>query len=86
MICDTTFVSDLLIERRSGKLGRANSFIAANRKQKFRLPIITAGEILLMFDDLSSGWRWLEPWTIYRLHSGIVDAAVEIDREQIRKG
>lgn len=86
MICDTTFVSDLLVERRGGKLGPANAFMAANRKQKFRVSIITVGEVLLMFDNVTSGWRWLDPWTMYRLHTGIVDAAVEIDREQIRRG
>ena len=86
MIADTTFISDLLKERRRGEFGRAGAFFAANRKRQIRTSIITAGEVALMFEDSESCWRWLEPWTIYRLHRGIVDAAAEIDREQIRKG
>ena len=42
--------------------------------------------MLLMFEDSPSAWRWLEPWTIYRLHTGIVEAAADVDRELIRLG
>jgi predicted nucleic acid-binding protein len=86
MIADSTFVSDLLKERRRGQLGPANAFFAAHRKQTIRTSIITAGEVLLMFEDSPAGWRWLEPWMIYRLHPGIVAAAADVDRELIRRG
>jgi len=86
MIADSTFVSDLLKERRRGKLGPANAFLAAHRKQTIRTSIITAGEVLLMFEDSTAAWRWLEAWTIYRLHFGIVQAAADVDRELIRRG
>lgn len=86
MIADSTFVSDLLKERRRGQRGPASAFFAAHRKQKIRTTIITAGEVLLMFEDSPSAWRWLEPWTVYRLHIGIVEAAADIDREMIRLG
>lgn len=86
MIADSTFVSDLLKERRRGQPGPAQAFFIAHRKQKIRTSIITAGEVLLMFEDSPSAWRWLEPWTIYRLHFGIVEAAADIDRELIRRG
>jgi predicted nucleic acid-binding protein len=86
MIADTTFVSDLLKEKRRGQAGPANLFLAAHRKQIVRTSIITAGEVLLMFEDSPAAWRWLQPWTIYRLHPGIVEVAAEIDRELIRIG
>ena len=84
MIADSTFVSDLLKERRRGQPGPASAFFATHRKQKIRTTIITAGEVLMMFEDSPSAWRWLEPWTIYRLHTGIVEAAADVDRELIR--
>ena len=86
MIADTTFLSDLFRERRRGQLGPAHAFFAAQRKQKIRLSIITAGEVLLLFENSATAWHWLAPWTIYRLHFGIVEAAAEIDRELIRLG
>ena len=86
MIADSTFVSDLLKERRRGQPGPAHAFFTAHRKQKIRTTIITAGEFLLMFEDSPSAWRWLEPWAIYRLHFGIVEAAADIDRELTRHG
>ena len=82
----STFVSDLLKERRRGQPGPASAFFATHRKQKIRTTIITGGEVLLMFEDSPSAWRWLEPWTIYRLHTGIVEAAADVDRELIRLG
>jgi predicted nucleic acid-binding protein len=86
MIADSTFLSDLFKERRRKQLGAANAFFVRHRKQKIRISIITAGEVLLMFEDSATAWRWLEPWTIYRLHFGIVEAAAEIDRELIKSG
>ncbi|HEV2696333.1 MAG TPA: type II toxin-antitoxin system VapC family toxin [Verrucomicrobiae bacterium] len=86
MIADTTFVSDLLKECRRGVPGPALALFAAHRKQKIRTTIITAGEVLLMFEDSPSAWQWLQPWTIYRLHTGIVEAAADIDRFLIRQG
>ena len=82
----STFVSDLLKERRRGQPGPASAFFTSHRKQKIRTTIIAAGEVLLMFEDSPSAWRWLEPWTIYRLHTGIVEAAADVDRELIRLG
>jgi len=86
MIADTTFLSDLLRERHHGILGPAHTFFARQRKQKIRLSIITAGEALLLFEDSAAAWRWLAPWTIYRLHFGIVETAAEIVQELIRLG
>ena len=39
-----------------------------------------------MFEDSNAARRWLEPWTIYRLHFGIVETAADIDRELTRRG
>jgi predicted nucleic acid-binding protein len=86
MIADTTFVSDLLKERLRGKRGAASRFCDRNRPQKIRTTIITAGEILVMFDHSADAWDWIKPWTVYRLHPGIVTAAADIDRELGRRG
>jgi predicted nucleic acid-binding protein len=86
MIADSTLISDLFKERRRGQPGPASAFLVRHRKQKIRISIITAGEVLLLFEDSATAWRWLEPWTIYRLHFGIVEAAAEIDRELIARG
>jgi len=86
MIADTTFVSDLLKERRLGRSAEATSFFHQRRPQKIRTTIITAGELLVMFDNSTDAWEWLKPWTIYRLHPGIVEAAADIDRAMRRRG
>ena len=86
MIADTTFVSDLFNERRKARPGPAMDFFHRHRAQKIRLTIITAGEILLWFDDSTHGWEQLKPWTIYRLHPDVVKAAADIDRALIASG
>ena len=86
MIADTTFVSDLLRERRRGKAGAATQFFLAHRAEKIRTSIITAGEVSVLFPDVASAWAWLDRWRIYRLNVGVVDAAADIDRELIQRG
>ena len=85
MIADTTFVSDLLRER-AGRSGRARAFLAAHRREVFRVSIISAGELAVMFDASWQVWSALHRWTIYRLHSGIVEAAADVDRELMSAG
>ena len=86
MIADTTFVSDLLKEQRLRRRGAATDFFIRRRSQKIRTTIITAGELLVMFDRAADAWTWLQPWTLYRLHPGIVEQAAEIDRALQRSG
>ena len=49
MIADTTFVSDLIQERRQVQAGPATAFFHARRAQRIRLTIITAGELWVLF-------------------------------------
>lgn len=86
MIADTTFVSDLLKERRRNKVGDAISFFSKHRAEKIRTSIITAGELSVLFPDAASAWVWFDRWQIYRLNVGVVDVAADIDREMIRRG
>jgi len=86
MIADTTFVSDLLKERRMAKTGAASRFFFQHRVQKIRTSIITAGELAVIFPRSRLAWEFLDEWQIYRLHVGVVDAAADIDRELRREG
>lgn len=86
MIGDTTFVADLLRELRRGTSGPAQRLLAKYRARTIRLTIISAGEIAVAFESSAEAWEWLAPWTIYRLHPGIVDAASDLDRELIERG
>jgi predicted nucleic acid-binding protein len=86
MIADTTFASDLIQERRRGQRGPASNFLARRRAHTIRLTIITAGEISVLFDNAVAAWEWLQDWSIYRLHRGIMDAAADIDRELTSRG
>ncbi len=86
MIADTTFASDYFNEQRRSRPGPATAFFARHRAKAIRLTIITAGEISVVFPSAAPARQWLERWTIYRLHMGIMDAAADIDRELIRRG
>jgi predicted nucleic acid-binding protein len=85
MIADTTFASHLLREQQR-QPGPAMRFLAAQRAKTIRLSIISAGEISVLFPNAALAWEWLDDWTIYRLHPGIVDAAADIDRRLLREG
>lgn len=80
MIADTTFVSDLLKERRRNVRGPATAFFHEHRSQVIRTTIITAGEIAVMFERSSAAWEWLAKWKIYPLHPGVAQAAADVDR------
>ena len=86
MIADTTFASDLIRERRRGRLGPAAHFFNQQRAQHVRLTIITAGELWPLFNSATDALRWFDDWSIYRVHMGIVEAAGEIDRALIATG
>ena len=86
MIADTTFVSDLIQERRHDQTGPATAFFHARRAQRIRLTIITAGELWVLFQTSAAARQWLARWEIYPLHLGVVEAAGEIDRALIASG
>jgi predicted nucleic acid-binding protein len=86
MIADTTFVSDLIHERRRSVPGPAATLLYRSRAANIRLTIITAGEISVVFADAKAARAWLDDWQVYPLHLGIMDAAADIDREMIKRG
>ena len=86
MIADTTFLSDLIQERRRGQDGPATRFFHTQRVQQIRLTIISAGELWVLFRTSAIARYWLARWQIYPLHLGIVEAAGEIDRVLIASG
>lgn len=86
MIADTTFLSDLLKEIRTGKSGPALRFFRRHRARRVRTTIITAAELAVYFPRNTNAWQWLAEWKIYPLHKGIADAAADIDRELKRTG
>jgi hypothetical protein len=49
MICDTTFLSDLVHEREAGRRGPASVFLADRRRQPFLVTVISLGEIAAMY-------------------------------------
>lgn len=85
MIADTTFLSDLIRERRQQIVGPAGRFLASHR-EPFRTSIISAGEIMHLFTTNAKAWDWLSDWKIYQLNRGIVSEAADVDREQIASG
>jgi predicted nucleic acid-binding protein len=86
MIADTTFVSDLLRERRRNQRGPATAFLEAHRREPIRTTIITAGELAVMFAESWQAWDWLQKWKVYPLHPGIAQAAADVDRVLIQAG
>jgi predicted nucleic acid-binding protein len=86
MIADTTFLSDLLKERRRNKPGPATALLQKHRAGVIRTTIISAGELAVMFDDSAAAWEWLRWWKVYPLHSGIAAAAADIDRVLKERG
>ena len=81
MIADTTFVSDLIKERRAGKLGAASRLFNEQRAHNVRTTIITAGEVALLFQHSWEAFEWLGRWKIYRLDPAVAQTATDIDRE-----
>jgi predicted nucleic acid-binding protein len=86
MIADTTFVSDLLKERRRGVRGPATEFLQAHRREPIRTSIITAGELAVLFPASWQAWDWLAKWKILPLHPGVAQAAADVDRALMVSG
>lgn len=79
MIADTTFLSHLIKERRENKPGPATRFFHTHRAEPIRTTIISAGEVALLFHQSWEAFSWLHRWQIYRLHSGIAQAAADVE-------
>ena len=86
MIADTTFLSDLVDERDQGITGPAVIFLRNHRQDVIRTTIISVAEIAVLFETTQDAWRWLQKWTIYRLHDGVANEAADIDRRMREKG
>ena len=86
MIADSTFLIDLVRERRSGHRGPALSFLAAQRASVVRACVIGIGEVAVAFPTSAEAWHYFRAFRIYPLHRGIVDAAADVDRELIQSG
>lgn len=86
MIADSNFISEMIREQRRGIAEPAGQFFSTHRQDRLRTSIISVGEIMIMFSSSRAAWQWMSKWQIYRLHDGIVEAAAEVDREQIASG
>jgi len=86
MICDTTFLSDLLRERLDGRPRGAQAFLAAHRTQPFLTTVISIGETAAMFANSEEVRPLLSRYRQLRLTPEIAFAAAAVDRELIRLG
>jgi predicted nucleic acid-binding protein len=86
MIADTTFLIDLMEERRARRRGRALTFLAGQRPGVVRTSIISLAEVAVSFPTTAAAWNYFKHWRVYPLHRGVADAAADVDRELIRAG
>ncbi len=86
MICDTTFLSDLLRERLDGRPRGALAFLAAHRHQPFLTTVISVGETAAMYAHPEEARPLLSRYRQLRLTPEIAFAAAAIDRELILVG
>ena len=87
MIADTTFLIHLLAERRAGRSGPANAFMADNRNA-LRTSIISLAEVAVSFPSSEQAWEYFREtrWNVYRLHDGVARTAADLDRELRQRG
>ena len=86
LICDTTFLSDLVRERENGWRGPAFTFLAARRRQPFLVTVISIGEIAVMYATPNDARLLLSHYRVLRLTPEIAYTAAAIDRELIQTG
>jgi predicted nucleic acid-binding protein len=86
MICDTTFVSDLLRERLDGRARGAQAFLAAHRNRPFLITVISVGETAAMYANPHEVRPFLSRYRQLRLTPEIAYAAASVDQELIRIG
>jgi predicted nucleic acid-binding protein len=86
MICDTTFLSDLLRERLDGRPRGALAFLAAHRRQPFLTTVISVGETAAMYAEPDEVRPLLSHYRQLRLTPEIAIAAATVDRELIMVG
>jgi predicted nucleic acid-binding protein len=86
MICDTTFLSDLLRERLDGRDRGAQAFLAAHRTRPFLVTVISVGETAAMYANPQEARPFLSRYRQLRLTPEIAYAAAAVDQELIRLG
>jgi predicted nucleic acid-binding protein len=86
MICDTTFLSDLIHERELGRRGPAAQFLTANRRLPFYTTVISVGEIGAMYDSTEEARLLLARYRQFRLTPEIALVAAAVDHELIQTG
>ena len=86
MICDTTFLSDLLRERADGRPRGAQAFLAAHRNQPFLTTVISVGEAAAMYANPEEARPLLTRYPQLRLTPEVAFAAASVDRELIQIG
>lgn len=86
MICDTTFLSDLQEEQTRTGTGPATTWLAAHRRQRLLVTVVSAGELAVIFDTAAEARAYLRRYRILRLTPEIAYAAAAIDRELIEAG
>jgi len=86
MICDTTFLSDLLRERLDSRPRGAQAFLAAHRKQPFLTTVISVGETAAMYANAEDVRPFLSRYRQLRLTPEIAFVAASVDRELILLG
>ena len=86
MICDTTFLSDLLRERLDGRPRGAAAFLAAHRSQPFLFTVISVGETAAMYANPEEARPFLARYRQLRLTPEIAFVAASVDRELIQTG
>jgi predicted nucleic acid-binding protein len=86
MICDTTFLSDLVHEREASRRGPACAFLAARRRHPFLVTVISLGEIVAMYVNPNDARPLLSHYRVLRLTPEIAYAAAAVDHELIQAG
>src|SRR5689334_13828337 len=86
MICDTTFLSDLLRERLDGRARGALAFLAAHRAQPFLTTVVSVGDMAAMYANPQDVRRLLSRYRQLRLTPEIAYAAASVDQELIALG
>jgi predicted nucleic acid-binding protein len=86
MIADTTFLIHFHQEGRTGRGGPARMFFADHRREVIRTSVISLAEIAPCFRRSLDAWQYFDGWKVYSLHSGIAQAAADVDRELLRSG
>ena len=86
VLTDTTFWIDLLQERKEGRRGPANQFIATHRASELYISVVTWGELAEGFADIAGLEQFLRGIRVLMLPQQIAWEASRIQRELAQTG